>query len=190
MISHYRDISLLPGSDINLNFLRNRVFSALHIALVESMQESHAVALSFPDYAPEVFSLGARIRLMGTESALSHQRWLNVLDRFSDYNHLTSVRPVRTNVTQHGRFVRRQLKTNLARIARRKARREGISLAEAERCLSKAKPQRTKLPFIELRSASSGERFRIFIERQLEDVPTDGAFNSYGLSKGASVPLF
>ena len=47
------------------------------------------------------------------------------------------------------------------------------------------------LPFVQISSRSTGQRFALFIEHgQLQSQPALGRFNHYGLSTEATVPWF
>lgn len=71
------------------------------------------------------------------------------------------------------------------------ARRHDISEEAARQCLSVAAERKISLPFVQVNSRSSGQRFALFIEHGGPlDEPTVGRFNHYGLSREATVPWF
>ena len=68
---------------------------------------------------------------------------------------------------------------------------EHVSLEEAARRIPDEVAQRTDLPFIQLKSSSTGQHFRLFVEHgALQEHATPGAFSLYGLSSTATVPWF
>jgi len=56
---------------------------------------------------------------------------------------------------------------------------------------SVADRHRPDLPYVQLRSASTGQPFCLFVDQKTQSTQVvSGSFNSYGLSQGATVPLF
>jgi len=50
--------------------------------------------------------------------------------------------------------------------------------------------KQSKLPYINMNSQTNGQRFRLFIEKQVMDDPQTGLYSCYGLSNTTTVPLF
>jgi CRISPR-associated endoribonuclease Cas6/Csy4 subtype I-F len=76
-------------------------------------------------------------------------------------------------------------------IARRKAKRSGISEQEALNHLDKYKEVRIKTPYVNILSNSSRQRFKLFIQQQKVENLSYNGFNSYGLSiNSTTVPCF
>jgi CRISPR-associated endonuclease Csy4 len=51
--------------------------------------------------------------------------------------------------------------------------------------------ERLSLPWLEVRSTSTGQRFRLFIDQEIRPgPPVPGRFSPYGLSARATVPWF
>jgi CRISPR-associated endonuclease Csy4 len=192
----YQEITLIEQPEIPLNAIWEKLFIQMHLALVESKDpEGNAVAaLSFPDYRQlskdNAFPLGAKLRVFAKNSddlqSLNLDKHLN---RLKDYCHWTSIKDV-PSVEKYAVFNRLNLHSNVERLARRRAKRKGGSIEEALKHFEGFKEQRSDLPFINLRSLSKGESFKIFIERELKDTPMEGVFSCYGLSKTATVPWF
>ncbi|MBC8258064.1 MAG: type I-F CRISPR-associated endoribonuclease Cas6/Csy4 [SAR324 cluster bacterium] len=200
----YTEISLIPCTEIALGFLWEKVFQQVHLAFAENktVNGTSEVGVSFPEYAakPEKnhFPLGSKLRLFAqTEKQLLRfniEKWLN---RLTDYSHCTSIREVPERVELYAVFSRKQFHTNPLRLARRRAKRTEESLEQAIEYYSSFKDKETKLPFINMVSLSSEQknRFRLFVERELVNTPSEGVFNCYGLScndsgKSATVPWF
>ncbi|MGV6859866.1 MAG: type I-F CRISPR-associated endoribonuclease Cas6/Csy4 [bacterium] len=193
-MKYYQDVTLMPGPEIPLYFIWEKVYQQLHLALVEIQDENGKVPVGagFPGYEQEPPSLGNKLRLFAPSrsdlEALDAKKWLS---RLADYVHLTGMRPVPENVSRIVSFKRVQPKSNNARLARRKAKREGISMEEALEKLKSHQVAFSSAPFIRIKSHSSGRQYRLFIERveQKEPLPHE-KFSTYGLSGKSAVPFF
>lgn len=192
-MEYYIDITLLPDAEANLGFLWQKVYQQLHLALVENKvsDKQSAIAVSIPDYGSSDFPLGCKLRLFAQHQEQLQQldmgKWLN---RLTDYTHITSIKNVPTSVNQFARFRRKQFNTNSARLARRRVKRKEESLEQALEYYASFTDQETNLPFINMQSLTQGEKFRLFIAREVFENSENGTFNCYGLSQGATVPLF
>ena len=70
-------------------------------------------------------------------------------------------------------------------------RRHNLDAQEALQRIPDEVAQMVDLPFVQLRSTSTGQSFRLFIEQgATQDNPTLGDFNAYGLSQRATIPWF
>lgn len=192
-MNFYIEITLLPGVDIGLYFLWEKVFQQIHKGLVNMKGSDNKVpvGLSFPEYVAERNQLGAKVRLFAKEKKILDE--LNpkkLLSSYLDYVHLTRSRSVPDDVSSYARYYRQQPKSSVERIARRKARREGISKNEALKLLHPFKEQRVKTPYINMHSISSEHRFRLFIHKQESQSPVNEKFSCYGLSANSTVPEF
>ena len=86
---------------------------------------------------------------------------------------------------------RRQFKSSPERLMRRHARRHGLSAEEAARQVLDQQGQRSALPFVQLKSSSTGQRFCLFVEHgALQGQECPGSFSAYGLSATATIPWF
>lgn len=197
-MKYYIDITLLPDAEANLGFLWQKVYQQLHLALVENKiaENQSAIAVSFPKYGDKAFPLGDKVRLFAEKSEqlkqLNIAKWLN---RLTDYMHYTSIKDVPEPITQYTCFKRKQFDTNIERLARRRVKRKGETLQQALSYLSGFKDKETKLPYLNMKSLSGEAQFRLFIEQEIFDQPTNGGFNCYGLSgrktsKAATIPWF
>lgn len=217
-MNYYLDITLLPEADITLGFLWQKVYQQVHIALVDNKvaENQSAIAVSFPLYSADksgehTFPLGNQLRLLANEESqltkLNISKWLN---RFADYVHIKSIKPVPESVTYIA-YVRQQVKGD-ARIekdmlskAQRWAEKSGQPLDACLTELEKTKPKAdNSLPFIWLESQETKQRntrdsrkFPLFIKRVELEEQQAGVFNCYGLSshhnkqgKLVSIPQF
>lgn len=193
MMKYYIELTLLPDAEVGLGFLWQKVYQQIHLALVEVKDENEKVniGVSFPKYGDRTFPLGNAVRLFartaGDLEVLHLERWL---DRFSDYVAISAITEVPQKLEGHACFSRRQFKSNAQRLARRQAKRQGITLEEAMKNYESMQEQTTQLPFIVLHSLSTGSTLKLFLQKDLKEVAAKGDFNTYGLSKGATVPCF
>src|SRR5699024_35534 len=118
---------------------------------------------------------------------LAHSRCLKVM---SDYVQYGAVE-VRPDTDKYVNVRRVQVKSNPHRLARRYAKRHGVSFEEAFGKYKTLSGERLKYPFFRLNSQSTGQQFYLFI-RQSAPHSNEmlGDFNSFGLSRTASLPCF
>ena len=212
-MKYYLDITLLPDSDITLGIIWQKIYQQVHIALVDNKIGSNesAIAVAFPNYGDNSFPLGNKLRLFAeTElqlSTLNIKKWLN---RFEDYVHIKSVKPVPENTTQVC-FVREHVKgkAGIEKKMQAKAKywseKSDIPIEKCLLSLEKSKPQAdSELPLIWLESqetkrlnVAESRTFPLFIKKMEVEKSQSGCFNCYGLSlshkdigKLASVPWF
>ena len=96
-----------------------------------------------------------------------------------------------STVNQFVYFKRKQLDTNIERMARRRMKRKGETIDQAMKHLTGFIDKESNLPFINMKSLSENKTFRLFIEREIVEQPKAGLFTCYGLSKKTTtVPWF
>ena len=193
-MQHYIDITLLPNDEIGHYFLWGKLYQQVHLALVE--QEQGQVGVSFPEYSKSQPRLGRKLRLFAiNEQGLKQLDLSKWLTRLLDYCHISSIRPVPAEV-RHVVFSRQHCVSSPERLARRRAKRKDETFEQAMAHFVGFKESFSALPFIELESLSTshdGEqnrRFRLFIDNRFCETEHRGEFNTYGLSKTATVPWF
>src|SRR5690625_6387343 len=87
--------------------------------------------------------------------------------------------------------MRKQFKTNAVRLRRRRMKRKGETYEQAAKAIPDNEERKPNLPFVVLRSQSSGQTFHLFIDQRLPGKErSEGDFKSYGLSQGATVTSF
>jgi CRISPR-associated endonuclease Csy4 len=187
-MDHYQELRLLPDPEFPTTLLLNALFAKLHRALVGLPDPCPGV--SFPDYDATRLGLGARLRIHGsapTLDALADCHWLNGM---RDHLMIGSITVV--PVTEQSVQVRRvQAKSSPERLRRRLMRRHGLSTEAAVLRQPERMGARLTLPWLEVRSTSTSQRFRLFIEQTVcSEPPTPGTFNPYGLSSTATLPWF
>lgn len=187
-MDHFVDIDLRPDPEFSVSHLMSALYDKLHRVLVKL--DSTGVGVSFPGRDDAVPHLGKTLRLHGrleTLTVLMASEWLAGM---RDHVIARSPRPVPAGSTH--RCVRRvQAKSNPARLRRRLIRRHGLSAHEALQRIPDSAVELIRLPFVQLRSASTEQTFRLFIAHD-PDQPEAiaGAFNAYGLSQTATIPWF
>lgn len=85
---------------------------------------------------------------------------------FSDHTHITSIKAVLENVSEYVCEKRKQCKTDLSRLDRRRAKHKGETFEQALQHYESFNDQQSKLPFINVNSLSKSEQFRLFIDQK------------------------
>jgi CRISPR-associated endonuclease Csy4 len=92
---------------------------------------------------------------------------------------------------EHRRLRRLQVKSNSDRLRRRQMKRHGLTEAEALARVPDTAVELLRLPFLQVRSASTGQAFRLFLKLGApQPEASEGQFNAYGLSSCRTVPWF
>ena len=187
-MNHYVDIELRPDPEFVANHLMSALYAKLHRAL--AAQASPAIGVSFPGVGGQALHLGTCLRLHGTEAALSGLLASNWLTGMRD--HVTLSLPRRVPDTAQHRVVRRvQVKSSPERLRRRLMRRHNLSEQEARLRIPDDIACFTTLPFLQLRSTSTGQNFMLFIAHgPTQPDAVEGSFNAYGLSQKGTIPWF
>lgn len=186
-MDRYIEFQLLPDPEYAPIQLMNVLYGKLHLALAEL--GSGDVGVSFPD-AKKGTSLGTRLRLHGTANALDRLMRINWTMGMHDYVTQSSIMSVPVGVKFRSCY-RVQAKSNPERLRRRMMKRHGVDAETAKSKIPDSAAETLKLPYVQIKSLSSGKHFRLFFELgPLEQVARSGIFNAYGLSREATVPWF
>lgn len=202
-MKYYQDITLIPDVEANLGFLWHKVYQQVHLALVENKiaKNQSAVAVSFPGYGDKSFPLGDKLRLLAESKTFLEQleitRWLS---RYADYCHLKTIKPIPEGVDQFVCFKRKRFKSNLEKLATRRAKYKNESMEIAKAHFAQYE-EKSSLPYINMTSLSMDKKqghnpnFKLFIEQKFFKEPQQNIINCYGLSgnqkdKVATVPWF
>jgi CRISPR-associated endonuclease Csy4 len=185
-LDHYLDIQLLPDPEFAPDQLLRALFGKLHRALVQLGDGS--VGISLPGHS--ACGTGNHLRLHGSQSALMRLQALDWLTGMRDHTRLSELAAIPADCLH--RVVRRvQVDSSPERQRRRLMKRQGLDEHTARQRIPDSAMKLTHLPWVEMRSQSSGQRFRLFIEHgPLLPVATLGRFSKYGLSASATVPWF
>lgn len=193
-LKFYIEITLLPSLDAPIYFLWEKVYQQIHLSLVESktIDGKVYIGVSFPEYNDEIHQLGRKLRLFSSKKDdlvnLDVNKWLY---RLQDYVSISGIRDVPTVIDGYAFYKRIQTKSSNLRLAKRKAKREGIDYDEALSFFNKRIEVHSHVPFIQMRSQSSNKRYRLMIGyEKTENKTFTKGFSSYGLSSESSVPIF
>lgn len=189
-MTHYLDIVLRPDPEFPAPMLMGALYSKLHRALAEL--EANDIGISLPGHKTGVRARhpGDTLRLHGGPDRLGQLMATDWLKGMRDHVEVGDMASVPADAT-YRTVRRRQFKTNTDRLRRRRMRRHGESEATAAERIPESVEQRVSLPFVQVRSSSTGQRFSLFIEHgPKQSAPQDGAFNHYGLSSDATIPWF
>ena len=188
MNSYYIDIRLLPDPEFSQAHLMGALYAKLHRALVGL--DTHEIGVSFPQYSVQPRTLGQIMRMHGGESVLGALLSTDWLRGMRDHVEVGNICVV-PQVVQHRRLLRRQFKTSVDRLRHRRMRRKGETYEQAAEAIPAGIEQQPDLPYVQLRSASTGQRFCLFLALgDPEPHPVPGSFNTYGLSSTATLPWF
>lgn len=188
MGTHYIDIHLLADPEFSQAHLLGALYSKLHRALVQL--DSSDIGVSFPGYDTSPKTLGTVLRLHSTDKRLHQLLALNWLQGMHDHVGMTEVKAIPGEV-KHRNVERRQFKTNVERLRRRRMARKGETAEQAAAAIPISVEKKPDLPYIQLRSQSNAQSFSLYVALgELKDKQVDGSFNTYGLGKGATVPWF
>ncbi|MGV7961793.1 type I-F CRISPR-associated endoribonuclease Cas6/Csy4 [Photorhabdus tasmaniensis] len=184
-MDYYLEIRVLPDPEFSQQSLMEALFAKLHRAL--GQVGNGRIGVSFPCARKK---LGDTLRIHGSSEALNDLQALPWLKGLRDYTEVTDIQPVPQD-TQYRCVSRVQVNSNVERLRRRSVKKGWLTEEQARQCIPISKEQCTTLPFLRLKSLSSGQSFPLFVEQGLiEDRPTPGVFSSYGLSASATVPWF
>lgn len=188
MTSHYIEIRILPDPEFSATYLLGALYSKLHRALVQLQEQG--LGVSFPEYALKPKGLGTRMRIHGSMPALQRLEQTQWLRGMRDHIEPVSIQAVPSSATYRTVF-RRQFKTNVDRLRRRRMKRHAETAEQASAAIPADAQQQPNLPFIHLRSSSTAQPFCLFLAMGPEQPEANtGVFNAYGLSNQATVPWF
>lgn len=188
MGTYYIDVELAPDPEFCQAFLLGALYAKLHRVLVQ--MEATGIGVSFPYYSTQPRTLGGTMRLFGTGDDLEALLSTDWLQGMRDHTVLSPLTVV-PSVVQHRRLVRRQFKTNVDRLRRRRMRRKEETYDQSVIAIPDGVERRPEVPYVRMRSSSTGQTFCLFLSLgEPEPRPVGGIFNSYGLSRTATLPWF
>jgi CRISPR-associated endonuclease Csy4 len=186
----YVDIEILENPDIQMATLLSTLFGKFHSALVSAGDDTQ-IGISFPRYLPnDASNLGNLLRLHANERTLIGFMAKNWYATLADYISISNARAIPSKVN-FAQIKRVQIQSNAERLRRRFMKRHNVDADTAKQKIPDSVEQTTKLPWLQVRSASTGQSFRLFINvGELQKAALSGSFNRYGLSPTATVPIF
>jgi CRISPR-associated endonuclease Csy4 len=185
-MNFFVDIKILPTPELKSSQILNSLYGKLHDYIAKS--GATCIGVSFPGH--NQISLGNIMRLHGCEEDLSKVIALQWLTSFTDYVAVSSPASV-PHDAKHRTVSRVQVKSSPARLRRRAIKRHNLSEAEAMSRYPDSIAKETDLPFLQLRSSSTRQAFRLFVKHgPIKSEPTLGEYSAYGLSTDSTVPWF
>lgn len=187
-MDHFVDIQVRPDPEFPASQLMSALFAKLHRGLVAL--SATGIGVSFPRFDLTPPNLGNCLRLHGALSALSALMESDWLNGMRDHVLQSIPAPVPSN-TQHRDLRRIQTKSSPERLRRRLMHRHDLDEQEALQRIPDEAARFLRLPFVQLRSTSTGQNFRVFLDHgPLQPNAVPGDFNAYGLSQSATIPWF
>jgi len=188
-MDRYQEIKILPDPEFSVPILMNALFTKLHRVLVAI--QSTEIGVSFPMVDHDRSQLGDVLRLHGSEIVLKKLQEQSWLSGMRDHVEVSEITPIPSD-SGYCRVRRVQVKSNSERIRRRyRKRHEGITEQDARGIIPDSVEKRIDLPYLQLKSKSTGQRFRLFLEHSPPQSKSEaGEFNTYGLSAEATIPWF
>lgn len=184
MTSHYVDLALRGDEETALREVLDIAFGRLHRALAALAPSGVGVsfpAASRPGAFSAVHTLGNVIRLHGDPPALAGLLATPWSTNLADHLTISLVRPVPEGA-EPIRLVRVQPKSNTERLLRRAMKRHHLTLETARERYAEHRPERVALPYLSVRSASTNQSFRLYVNQRPAAAPCVGTFSAYGLS--------
>lgn len=186
-LSHYIELRLRPDPEIAATHLLAAVYTRLHRTL--ATQGTTNIAVTFPDYSAERYTLGQRLRLHSSEAELKNWETGSWLGSLGDHVSASKILLVPAEA-KHRTLRRVQVKSNPERLRRRLMKRHQLSEEQAQARIPDSVARTTHLPFLQLASSSTAQQFKLFLALGAAQDEAQGCFNGYGLSNTATVPWF
>ncbi|WP_312584650.1 type I-F CRISPR-associated endoribonuclease Cas6/Csy4 [Atlantibacter sp.] len=184
-MDHYLEIHVLPDPEFSEEMLMAALVAKLHRAL--GSRGKGDIGISFPSFG---LKPGPRLRVHGTQSALKELESMAWRKGLHDYCLCTELMPV-LEIKGWRCVSRVQVKSNPQRLLRRSVRKGWLTEEEARQRSLMITEQFSDLPWLNMRSLSTGQCFRLFVcHGEIQPKPIAGEFSSYGLSPTATVPWF
>ncbi|MBS9777872.1 MAG: type I-F CRISPR-associated endoribonuclease Cas6/Csy4 [Gammaproteobacteria bacterium] len=213
-MNYYQELTIIPCPDVDPFFVWGRLFTQVHLALVEvkNPDQTSNIGVSFPEYryfeknGKTIKYLGSKLRVFAsTEDELVKLNLSQWCERLSDYVHIKSIaaipdkaisnvivkrfRQVKNNDRITESFAKKYGKTfeevKSSRIDYLKKTR-GITEVEAENLYNN--PKLEERPYIILGSLENKHRFSLEIDQREFESAVSGTFSTYGLSSTTTVP--
>jgi CRISPR-associated endonuclease Csy4 len=199
----YQDIKLFPDDEIDVAFLRNKLYQKLHKTLFDL--KTNDIGISFPNLKllkendiPNML-LGNLIRLHSNEKSIKSLHSQNWLGGLSGYCKLGEILQVPSKIKGYqiiSRIHPSKSESNL-RSHINYQKNQGIlkSQDDIKEYQKKYRLQMYKEslpnPYLELISTSTQNRYRVYLKFvNIVQENNSGEFNTFGLSKSATVPIF
>lgn len=180
----YCDIKVLPDPEATEPVLISNLLSKLHRMLAKL--QSNNIGVSFPNVDK---TLGHTLRLHSDKKSLVNlldTQWLKGLKDYCVVSELLAVPP-----SAQFRVVKRVQSKSAYNKRKRSIAKGWLSEEDALIKIAEDQQKQLKLPFVVINSGSTGQRVKLFVEHSvILKKAVSGEFNTYGLSKTATVPWF
>ncbi len=183
-MNSYIDIHLLPDSELKEAELSSKVYTKFHKALVTL--GTNKIGISFP---LAKLKLGLLFRIHGDRSLLNDLQGLDWLGPLKGYCRVQEVKSIPAQVQY------RVISAKRSNMSKAKLKRLIDRGSIDEEGIKRYKVKMLSLgfdnPYLDLHSQSSDRVYRKFFEfGEVSDQQSDGVFDSFGLSKTATIPWF
>ncbi|MCU7848977.1 MAG: type I-F CRISPR-associated endoribonuclease Cas6/Csy4 [Candidatus Thiodiazotropha sp. (ex Lucinoma kastoroae)] len=188
-MDHFQDLKILPDPEFSTPMLMNALFAKLHRSFVKI--DNRSIGISFPGADQDEPSLGNTLRLHGDSMDLLRLQEEDWQSGMRDHMKMKTIAPVPDDC-QFCRVKRVQVKSSADRLRRRYAKRhQDVSADQIGSLFPDALEKKLQLPYLRLKSASTGQCFMLFISHDMpKNQMVSGDFNCYGLSEAATIPWF
>lgn len=186
-LTHYIELKLIPQAELIQSQVMSFVMQGIHYVLPSY---EGRVGIGFPNYS-QSSTLGGLVRLFGSEADC--HRLLQDLQRgeLQNYVLISSIEKIPENINQYACFNREQTKGESSiRRSKKRLEQQGKWSDEVEGKMRLKWIENLSLPHVHLNSASTKQRFILFIKQKKTIKLKEGNFNAYGLSAEATVPIF
>jgi len=188
-MNSYFEIKALPNPEIIQSTVVAYLMQSLHQMLP---RYAGRIGLDFPGYGQQR-TLGGILRIFGNEVDLADLRGrADCNPNIASYGLVTPVSPVPASIAQYVSCTRVHAR-GASRLKRLKLRHgaKGTWSDELEIQVIAKLQHGINLPHLNLSSGSTGQRFKLFVQRSVSSSKGTGLFNAYGLSLGdARLPKF
>jgi len=142
MLTHYIDFTVIADEETSVPQVFGVLYEKLHLALVKNRNEN--IGISFPQYRMTAKWLGSVLRLHGAQPDLDAFMASDWLKGVGDCVYISDIDAVPEG-TMHRVFHRKQFKTNVDRLRRRRMRRKNEPAAQAMEAIPNTVKQSSNL---------------------------------------------
>lgn len=198
-MKYYQEITLLDSNQLFFFELWSKLYTQLHIALadIKNQHGIDTIGVSFPRYKFEEKSnnnnekgfatLGTKLRVFAHDEAdLQLLNLSKFLEQLSDYVHIRSISEVGNKATTL-LIVKRYRFKDVNKQAREFAKYKCISFEEALLHCKMYKRTNKSYPFINLKSQSTEQLYKLSVCQTHTDNQQNGSFNAYGMNNNSGV---
>ena len=183
-MNNYIDVQIKPDAEMRENLLLNKVYTKLHKAL--HTLKANDIGVSFPNYK---VMLGDVIRLHASQERLAELQATNWLGGLIGYCDVAGIQAIPDSV-KYRNISRIQANMTASKL-RRLEKRGSINAEQAKQYKAKMFSQGLDNPYLELESSSNGNKHRRYLKfGEMVEIPINGEFDHFGLSKTATIPWF